>query len=371
MRFFSPILCGGVLACLIALPGVFFSARANPPGPTTAPDGVAWKFARNSRVVAIGDLHGDANALLDILTQTKLIDKAGNWIGGDAHLVLTGDLVDRGPDSRIILQYLIGLSRQAEAAGGHVHRLLGNHEFMLATGDTFYTHADDFKGFATVHPAPEARQSFLLAMNDVEQSEIAREARGRNAVIQIGDTIFAHAGIGDWAEESATPANMIGEVNARIRKNFSEYQDHTTREIRAQKILPAPTETYWGLGVDGPLEDTRLTDRGGSTPEIDAKLREILRSNGAKEIAVGHRVTESRQIRRTHAGQVVHLDTAISVGMDSGQLTAYEITATGEKTFHQGLVRSSKPHPVVVSYRKLDGTQLNRLRCLLRRLLSP
>ena len=46
-----------------------------------------------------------------------------------------GDQLDRGDDERAILALLYRLEQEAQAAGGAVHVLLGNHEIMNAQGD--------------------------------------------------------------------------------------------------------------------------------------------------------------------------------------------------------------------------------------------
>ncbi len=69
------------------------------------------------RVIAIGDVHGDYESFAAVLRSAALIDKEGNWTGGKTHLVQTGDIVDRGPDSRAVMDLLMRLQKQAAAAG--------------------------------------------------------------------------------------------------------------------------------------------------------------------------------------------------------------------------------------------------------------
>jgi hypothetical protein len=85
------------------------------------------------RVVAIGDLHGDVRAFGAIARACGLVDEGGTWIGQDAHLVLMGDLVG-GAQSRLLLNAVIRLEREARRAGGRVHALLGNHDVLPAAG---------------------------------------------------------------------------------------------------------------------------------------------------------------------------------------------------------------------------------------------
>ncbi len=62
------------------------------------------------RIVAIGDLHGDYENYLEVLRIAGLIDKKGKWSGGKAHLVQTGDIPDRGPDSIKIIKHISKLA---------------------------------------------------------------------------------------------------------------------------------------------------------------------------------------------------------------------------------------------------------------------
>jgi hypothetical protein len=101
------------------------------------------------RVVAIGDLEGAYEKYLDMLRTAGLIDDRGDWIGGRAHLVQLGDVPDRGPNSRAIMDHLMRLERQAQRAGGRVHALIGNHEAMNVEGDLRYVHPGEYAAFAT------------------------------------------------------------------------------------------------------------------------------------------------------------------------------------------------------------------------------
>jgi hypothetical protein len=47
------------------------------------------------RIVAIGDIHGDFEALLNILYDSEVIDTTGKWIARDTFVVQTGDIFDK------------------------------------------------------------------------------------------------------------------------------------------------------------------------------------------------------------------------------------------------------------------------------------
>ena len=103
-----------------------------------------------SRLIAIGDIHGAASSVRAVLQRAGLIDQQDHWIGGRATLVQTGDYTDRGPDVRIVMDLLMRLEDEADAAGGRVEVLLGNHETMNLTAEVrdvtpviFASFADD------------------------------------------------------------------------------------------------------------------------------------------------------------------------------------------------------------------------------------
>jgi DNA repair exonuclease SbcCD nuclease subunit len=67
--------------------------------------------------------------------------------GGRAVLIQTGDVLDRGKDSRSVIELLRRLEREARGAGGQVLALTGNHEFMRLAGDWRYVSAGEYDAF--------------------------------------------------------------------------------------------------------------------------------------------------------------------------------------------------------------------------------
>jgi len=70
------------------------------------------------RTIAIGDIHGCALALESVLNAIQP--------GGEDRLIFLGDYVDRGPDSRAVLELIMDTAYRCR-----VVPLLGNHELML------------------------------------------------------------------------------------------------------------------------------------------------------------------------------------------------------------------------------------------------
>ena len=89
----------------------------------TAPD--SCNLETSERIVAVADVHGGYDRFVGILRTAGLIDNRERWAGGRAVFVQTGDVLDRGPDSRRAMDLIRRLSSEAARAGGRVHALLG------------------------------------------------------------------------------------------------------------------------------------------------------------------------------------------------------------------------------------------------------
>jgi hypothetical protein len=70
-------------------------------------------FADSNRgIIAVGDVHGAYESFVVILQQSQVIDKNKKWIAENTILVQTGDLLDRGPDSRKAMDLLMTLENR-------------------------------------------------------------------------------------------------------------------------------------------------------------------------------------------------------------------------------------------------------------------
>ena len=83
--------------------------------------------------VAVGDIHGNLAALIDLLEQLR------NEVGDGDSLVFLGDYIDRGPDSRACVDAIIRFRDESRAA---VVCLRGNHEdWLLRTQANYQRHS--------------------------------------------------------------------------------------------------------------------------------------------------------------------------------------------------------------------------------------
>ncbi len=241
------------------------------------------EFEKVERIVAVGDVHGAYQQFLEILRASEVIDAQNRWIGGRTHLVQTGDVLDRGPDSRQALEFLRRLTRDAERAGGRVHALLGNHEAMRLVGDFRYVTPGEYAAFAnsdsvatrkavieTLPAADRARAEQETPLGMIEMirafgpdQDFGAYLRTLNAVVRINGILFLHGGISP-AVASMTCADINDTVRRELGRDIDKTKATTQREPRDEggrpTLVPRPRERA-GYVRAGGEEDSRGTAR--------------------------------------------------------------------------------------------------------------
>jgi len=344
------------------IPGiVIFLLLCLPLSSTLADD---WHFPGVNRIVAVGDIHGAYDAMLETFQQAAVIDDSLAWTGADTHLVLTGDLLDRGPDSRLVMDFIMRLEREAARAGGQVHQLLGNHEIMNLVGDLRYVSDSEFAAFSADESAEEREQWYqyfqlsqpadtdeLMIRSEFEKKTPPgffghRRAFRRNGhygkwllekpiMIVINDTAFVHGGIPPYVAEQG-----LGGVNGALKMdllNFLTAQSALVDEgvlspVSRFRDLPAilvpkmeagqldgesmasarVVMDYRDSPLQGPVGPTwyRGTATCNSLIEGDG-LKTALGSIGATRVVLGHTTTITRRIQQRMDGRIIEIDTGM------------------------------------------------------------
>lgn len=217
------------------------------------------------RIYAVGDIHGRLD-LLDALLARIDTDARGRE-EAETLVVFLGDLVDRGPDSRGVVERLLAYS-QANPS----RFLMGNHEEVFLRAVDGDLKALRFLlrigGRATImsYGIDEAQYRKLgfeelaaLLREKVPQSHVAFLSAFEE-MIEIGDYLFVHAGIRpgvDLAAQAGSDLRWIREDFLRHRDSFGKLvvHGHSITEdidVRANRI-----------GIDtGAYESGRLTAIG-------------------------------------------------------------------------------------------------------------
>ncbi len=95
-------------------------------------------YRQPKKLFFVSDIEGEFEAFRTLLINNQIIDSNYRWTFGDGHLVICGDLFDRGKEVVQELWLLYKLEDEARAGGGYVHTLLGNHDIMNLSGDVRY-----------------------------------------------------------------------------------------------------------------------------------------------------------------------------------------------------------------------------------------
>ncbi|KAJ0977122.1 hypothetical protein J5N97_012596 [Dioscorea zingiberensis] len=326
--------------------GLFFPSPPNPnPNPNPNPAPLPTHIPAPSRLVAIGDLHGDLPKALAALSLARLIDPfTARWTGGQTVAVFLGDFLDRGGDELRLIHLLHRLSLEASRAGGALHSVLGNHEVMNIEGDfRFVTPEglDEFRrwgvwfraGLAMKRlcdgvPVPKdpftgIPKSFPGIKQQYWEGFRARIAAlrpngpistrflaGNPTVLVVGDSVFVHGGL--------------------LEKHIDYGLDKINKEARD-----------WILGKNGRFSPEYM--RGRNALVWLRKFSDGLNCDcehlegilgmipGAKRMVMGHTI-QQEGINGVCEGKAIRIDVGLSKGCGNGLPEVLEISRDGKLT---------------------------------------
>ena len=272
--------------------------------------GLPPRFPKNDHpvVYAFGDIHGDVVALLNNLKVAGLIDYDSKffnemanspnlnqitddafddiwWTGGKSTVVLVGDIMDRGPADIFIWRLIFHLYNEAKMTGGIVEPLLGNHEILNL-----------FDDFQSIYPDFSMRQALINRHHDISlETKLGKFIRTRKTVVQIGNTVFSHAGmLPNYA------ALGIDEINKRVTNCLTNPFDASCfmKEMVFNNEGPMWTRRFSGL-----IEDDF---------EMCNILQMTLYRLRATRMVVGHTIQRSRNVKPNCGGRLINVDVGLS-----------------------------------------------------------
>ena len=320
-----------------------------------------WRHDGVDRVVALSDVHGAYDSMVRTLQQAGIIDDTLAWSGGAAHLVIVGDLLDRGPKSREAMDLLMRLEGEAAAANGRVHVLLGNHEAMNLTGDLRYVSREEYAAFAGDETAEQRSRWFdvwaarrgdtdrevLLAEFDDKfppgffahraafgaGGEYGRWLLEKPIIVVINGTAFVHAGLSPAVAEYG-----LDGVNETLVADLRDQLAAIDMLEKAGLLMPgdAPWERLPLLEASdrafseeteaavATLERTSQSELHASDGPLwyrgnvycptlveDDRLDTTLAAIGATRVVIGHTPTPDRVVMQRLGGKVIEVDTGM------------------------------------------------------------
>ncbi len=291
-----------------------------------SPEGVLWRYPGLKRTIFIGDIHGDYRAMLRILHGLGIIDYSLNWHpkATETAVVLTGDLNDRGPHTREIMDLLMKIQPQAGLRGSRLHVIFGNHHIDLVRQGVTGTTIEEARGFQSLRGFdvkvwnPDIMENphlhKIVSAFSHPESPYARWLASHNTVIDVGHGILVVHG-------SLTPEMIklgMGNLNDHIRSWMRYFQQ---KSINPHLEPPESLKPLnWLLGEQGPLLNRHLYNQVFTSNTLSKMLKDL----GMSKIVIGHTPTNSGNIEFLMNGRVINVDTSITA-VRGGYLTALVI----------------------------------------------
>ena len=372
-------------------------------GSAWAGEPMQWRWSNVDSVVAVADVHGDYDALVTMLRKAGVVDEVLGWAGERTHLVVVGDVLDRGPDSRRALDLLMRLEPLAEAAGGKVHMTLGNHEVMNLTGDLRYVSAEEFMAFADDTPAGERdrwferfvatiRSSRIGSRRGVNSTSVIRKVSSGTArrlhptvftahgllqqplLVVINETAFVHGGL------SSATAKLGGDgINGELSAQVLEYAELLNR-LQTAGVLPPDVNFYdhpqaldrYARRVEAgqaewPDDMSAAADRltalntalvfeqesplwyrgtvGCGAPIEEQRLMSALAAIPADRVVVGHTPTPMARVLSRMDGRVLRIDTGMLNAHYGGRGAALVLAGDSVEVLYEDQDAATRPVP--------------------------
>lgn len=260
------------------------------------------------RIIAISDIEGNFIPFRKFLINNGVIDSENKWIFGSGHLVIPGDVFDRGLNVTECLWFIYYLEQEAAKSGGKVHFILGNHEIMNMNGNVKYVRKKYIENTSLLG----------VDYNDLYKpsTELGRWLESKNIIEKIGGYLFLHGGL---SKEVNDQNASIETINRSARdycfssKEAKLYGDTLVKLIYNSKLSP-----FWYRGY---IDQT--------IPESD--LDNTLNSFSVNKIIVGHTIVDD--VRYFYNGKVIGIDTDHAEGDTEGLLiengTEYRVDKAG------------------------------------------
>lgn len=270
-------------------------------------------FQTEYPIAAISDIHGDYDHLIEWLKAAGVVDSSLHWDFDKGHLVILGDVFDRGSLVTEILWLIYRLQQEAERAGGMVHMMLGNHEKMALRGDLRYVHPKYLKGTVRKTRIPYD-ELYGPAM------ELGKWLRSASTTIKINDLLFVHGGISPELLEKNLSLEQINRQTSEAI-DYSNYRTAFDPEARFM------------ISSDGPLwSRDYFPDEPGSV-DVAALVQSALDRYDASTIVVGHSGHE--QVQFLYDNRLIAIDVWVEeIGYQQGALwkdgRTFLVSGTGE-----------------------------------------
>ncbi|RNC84847.1 MAG: metallophosphoesterase [Winogradskyella sp.] len=244
------------------------------------------EYKMPDKLVVLSDIEGNYNALYGLLLANNIIDKDHNWIFGNGHLVINGDIIDRGKNVTQVLWLLYKLDQQSKKYDGKVHVIIGNHEILNLHGDNRYNRGKYINVAQKISGLDKQKEALEYLFSPT--TELGKWLSTKNVVEKIGGYIFVHGGL---SKDLLDYKLSLKQINQIARSNY-----HNSRQNQKNETIK------FLYGSKGPFWYRGLAKKKLKSKHFD----EILKFYNSEKIVVGHTVVD--QVQTGYNGRFINID---------------------------------------------------------------
>ena len=274
------------------------------PQPANIPDA--------SRIIVIGDVHGDIERLIKLLVTIGIFSTNLEWIAQprDTVVIQLGDQIDslsrrldRGGDLQwetspdlevlVLMDKLDEIAKNSSDGRGRVLSLIGNHEIMNVLGIFAYVSENSMNKTG----GAEIRHSLLRP-----GTQIGTILAKRNVVCKIGPFLFCHGGI--LPQHLEVVYNNFDTINMCMRKYLLGKEQLSPEElfVMNQVICEENNGIIW---------TRKYIELATYQPEVLEMLMDVIcEKTNTMVVFVGHNTVDT--IKRVADGKLYFTDTGFS-----------------------------------------------------------
>ena len=310
-----------------------FQVRLRKPARGT-PDAIGTPAGTPLLVVA--DSHGEFGIFVQLLQGQHVIDESLRWSFGRGHLVVLGDVFDRGAHQLEILWLLYQMQAEAAAAGGGVEFLLGNHEAMVLRGDLRYLHP---RYPASAQALGAASYAALFSADSL----LGQWLRTRAVALTFDDVLLVHGGV---SPEALARGMLPAQLNRIVRQVLDGTADPATSEPHDFAMRSHGPLWYRGYFA--------LDDRpaAASTADVEAILQRL----NVDAILVGH--TKMSRVTPLYGGRVIAVQVYPERDTATGAARMEAVRRDGGRWYRVGADGLREPLNIQARARNVAATAL-------------
>lgn len=256
---------------------------------------------KGKRLIFIGDVHGQLSAFKDLLKKLDF-DKSN----GD-HLVMLGDMVNKGPDSAGVVQLAMDLDASAVRGNNEDRIILAQAAIKAAAASSAAAAAVAANSTSTSTSSEEKRSE-----SSSEGSRLARRDDGPFIMDNLEQEPFSHGDEEDIATvNSLTHLQMTWLASLPVILRIGHISGATSKPWNAANVVAVHAGLVPGLALDAQDPWAAMNMRSFQYPGEQVRRKQVRKalekaakdSNGGKEVKISDSQVD-KQVERLRKQRV-------------------------------------------------------------------